>query len=63
MLKTVKSAYETGDIVYVSKYSYSNGKQGTGHLFVIIDIEENKMYRLIHFIFLKYLFFQYNLYY
>lgn len=37
-MKMYKSEYETGDIVYVSEYTYSDGKQGTGHLFVIIDV-------------------------
>lgn len=32
--------YEIGDIVFVSKYIYDNGKNGKNHLFVIID--ENK---------------------
>ncbi len=32
--------YEVGDIVFVSKYKYENGKDGQNHLFVIIDEEE-----------------------
>ena len=29
--------YKVGDIVFVRKYVYSNGKTGNNHLFVIID--------------------------
>lgn len=29
--------YEIGDIVFVKEYSYSDGKVGNNHLFVIID--------------------------
>lgn len=29
--------YEIGDIVFVKEYSYSDGKKGTNHFFVIID--------------------------
>lgn len=29
--------YEIGDIVFVSKYKYENGKNGNNHLFVIIS--------------------------
>lgn len=29
--------YEIGDIVFVSKYKYENGKDGNNHLFVIIS--------------------------
>ncbi len=29
--------YSIGDIVFVKEYSYSNGKKGINHLFVIID--------------------------
>ncbi len=32
--------YEVGDIVFVSKYKYENGKNGENHLFVIIDEDE-----------------------
>lgn len=32
-----KTNYAIGDIVFVKKYTYSNGKVGTNHLFVIID--------------------------
>ncbi len=31
------STYQIGDIVFVKKYSYQNGKEGNNHLFVIID--------------------------
>ena len=31
------STYEIGDIVFVKRYSYQNGKEGNNHLFVIID--------------------------
>ena len=33
----VYSIYEIGDIVFVKEYTYSNGKIGNNHLFVIID--------------------------
>lgn len=42
-MKTVKSEYEVGDIVFVSKYNYNNGNQGNNHLFVIIDAEKNEV--------------------
>lgn len=29
--------YSVGDIVFVSKYYYENGKEGKNHLFVIIE--------------------------
>lgn len=32
-----KTNYAIGDIVFVKKYTYSNGKIGNNHLFVIID--------------------------
>lgn len=32
-------AYEIGDIVFIEKFNYSNGKKGGNHLFVIIDKE------------------------
>jgi len=31
------NTYNVGDIVFVERYSYQNGKQGQNHLFVIID--------------------------
>ena len=31
------SLYEIGDIVFVKKYSYLDGKEGQNHFFVIID--------------------------
>ena len=31
------SIYNIGDIVYVKEYCYSDGKQGTNHMFVIVD--------------------------
>lgn len=31
------STYKVGDIVFVKKYYYENGKEGENHLFVIID--------------------------
>ena len=31
------SYYKIGDIVFVKKYEYENGKEGNNHLFVIID--------------------------
>lgn len=33
----IYSIYEIGDIVFVKEYSYSNGKIGNNHFFVIID--------------------------
>ena len=30
-------SYNIGDIVFVKEYSYSDGKKGTNHFFVIID--------------------------
>lgn len=30
-------SYNVGDIVFVKEYSYSDGKKGTNHFFVIID--------------------------
>ena len=33
----VYSIYEIGDIVFVKEYTYSNGKMGNNHFFVIID--------------------------
>lgn len=32
--------YSIGDIVFVSKYKYKNGKDGENHSFVIIDDEQ-----------------------
>lgn len=29
--------YKRGDIIFVNKYEYSNGEDGYGHLFVILD--------------------------
>lgn len=31
------SIYDIGDIVFVKEYTYSNGKMGNNHFFVIID--------------------------
>lgn len=31
------ASYNIGDIVFVKEYSYSNGKMGANHFFVIID--------------------------
>ena len=33
----IYSIYEIGDIVFVKQYTYSNGKIGNNHFFVIID--------------------------
>ncbi len=33
----IYSIYEIGDIVFVKEYTYSNGKSGNNHFFVIID--------------------------
>ena len=35
--KEYNISYNIGDIVFVKEYSYSDGKKGTNHLFVIID--------------------------
>lgn len=35
--ETYKIEYEIGDIVFVKEYTYSNGKIGNNHFFVIID--------------------------
>ena len=32
-----KTTYNVGDIVYVKRYKYENGKEGKNHLFVIIS--------------------------
>ncbi len=42
-MKTRKSDYEIGDIVFVSKYNYSNGSPGQNHLFVVIDVDKNEL--------------------
>ena len=42
-MKATKSEYEIGDIVFVSKYNYSNGKPGQNHLFVVIDVDKNEL--------------------
>lgn len=42
-MKTKKTEYEIGDIVFVSKYSYSNGQPGQNHLFVVIDVDKNEL--------------------
>lgn len=41
--------YEIGDIVFVSKYEYSNGKIGKSHLFVIIDIDDEQLIPIEYF--------------
>lgn len=41
-MKIRQSEYEIGDIVFVSKYKYSDGKSGQNHLFVVIDVEKNE---------------------
>ena len=33
----IYSIYEIGDILFVKEYTYSNGKSGNNHFFVIID--------------------------
>ena len=33
----IYSIYEIGDIVFVKEYTYSDGKKGNNHFFVIID--------------------------
>lgn len=45
------NVYSVGDIIFVKRYQYENGKEGHNHLFVIIDqnniavpIENNKEY-------------------
>ncbi len=41
--------YEIGDIVFVSKYEYNNGKIGKNHLFVIIDVDEEQLIPIEYF--------------
>lgn len=41
-MKSKKTTYEIGDIVFVSKYSYNNGSDGKNHLFVVIDVDKNE---------------------
>lgn len=48
-MKTVKSNYEIGDIVFVSKYNYSDGKPGQNHLFVVIDVDKNELVPIEYF--------------
>lgn len=48
-MKITQSTYEIGDIVYVSRYRYKNGKEGKGHLFVVIDVETNKLVPMEYF--------------
>lgn len=40
--------YEIGDIVFVSKYNYDDGKKGENHLFVIID-DDNQLIPIEYF--------------
>lgn len=48
-MKSKKTAYEIGDIVFVSKYDYSNGKPGENHLFVVIDVDKNEVVPIEYF--------------
>lgn len=48
-MKKICSDYEEGDIIYVSEYSYKDGKQGKNHLFVIINVETGEAVRLEYF--------------
>ena len=43
MTKIENSEYEIGDIVFVSKYVYSNKNKGQNHLFVVIDAQKNEL--------------------
>lgn len=45
----MKKKYEVGDIVFVSKYSYDEGKNGQNHLFVIIDIDDEQLIPIEYF--------------
>lgn len=42
-MKIKKSEYEIGDIVFVSKYSYSTGQLGQNHLFVVINVDKHEL--------------------
>lgn len=42
-MRSRQSIYEVGDIVFVSKYTYSNQENGSNHLFVVIDVEKNEL--------------------
>ena len=48
-MKVKKTNYEVGDIVFVSKYTYEDGKKGNNHLFVIINSETSEMVEVEYF--------------
>lgn len=48
-MKTRKSEYEIGDIVFVSRYSYPDGKPGQNHLFVVINVDKNELVPMEYF--------------
>lgn len=37
MTKAVKEKYDIGDIVFVNEYSYENNIEGSNHLFVVVN--------------------------
>lgn len=48
-MKEKRFVYEIGDIVFASRYLYSNDQEGENHLFVLIDVEENKVVPIEYF--------------
>lgn len=48
MTKAVKEKYDIGDIVFVNKYNYENNIEGSNHLFVVIN-EDNEVIPLDYF--------------
>ena len=48
-MKSKKTTYEIGDIVFVSEYDYNNGKTGENHLFVVIDVDKNEVVPIEYF--------------
>lgn len=48
-MKSITKDYEVGDIVFVSKYTYEDGKKGSSHLFVIINAEKSEMVEVEYF--------------
>lgn len=44
----MKKKFEIGDIVFVSKYDYDNGRKGENHLFVLID-DDNQLVPIEYF--------------
>ena len=48
MPKTVQTKYDIGDIIFVSKYSYTSNTKGENHLFVVIN-DDNSVVPLEYF--------------